>query len=101
MDADAEFDPAVLRHACIALDHGVLHLNRAAHRVDDAAELDDEAVAGALDDAPVMHGDGRVDQIAAKGPEPREGAIFVGAGEPSCSRRYLRPESPRFYAFPP
>ena len=31
----------VLGHASVALDHGVLHFDGAAHRVDDAAELDD------------------------------------------------------------
>ena len=53
------------RHAGVALDHAGLHLDRAAHGVDNAAELDDDAVAGALDDAAVMGGDGRVDQVAA------------------------------------
>ena len=59
MNADAELDAALLRHAGVALDHAVLHFDRAAHGVDHAAELDDSAVAGALDDAPVMRGDGR------------------------------------------
>ena len=54
MDADPKFDAAVRRQAAIALDHAVLHLDRAAHGVDHAAELDDRSVAGALDDAPVM-----------------------------------------------
>src|SRR5208337_4467718 len=53
-------------------DQAVLHLDRATHRVDDAAELDDAAVASALNDAAVMGGDGRVDQIAAQsGPTGR------------------------------
>ena len=39
-------------------DHGVLNFDGAAHCVDDAAELDDRAVAGALDDAAVVDGDG-------------------------------------------
>ena len=43
------------------------------------------AVAGALDDAPVMHGDGRVDQIAAQRPEPRQRAILVRAREPAVA----------------
>ena len=43
------------------------------------------AVAGALDDAAVMHGDGRVDQIAAQRPQPRKRAILVGAGEPAVA----------------
>jgi len=37
--------------------HAVLHLDRAAHRIDHAAELNEAAIAGALDDAPAMRGD--------------------------------------------
>ena len=85
MNADAEFDAPVRRHAGVALDHAVLHFDRAAHGVDDAAELDDRAVAGALDDAAVMHGDGRVDQVAAQRPQAREDSILVGAGEPAVA----------------
>ena len=50
-----------------------------------AAELDDAAVAGALDDAAVMDRDRGVDQIASQRPEPRERAIFIGAGKPAVS----------------
>jgi hypothetical protein len=57
VNADAKFDALVGRDPCIALDHGVLHFECAAHRIDDAAELDDAAVAGALDDAAMLHGD--------------------------------------------
>ena len=66
MDADAELDPPVLRHAGVALDQALLHFDRAAHRIDDAAELDDRAVAGALDGPNVMRSDGGIDQIAAE-----------------------------------
>ena len=71
----------VLRHARVALRHRVLHFDRAAHRIDHAAELDDRAVAGALDHPAFVNGDGGIDQIAAQRPEPREGAVLVGAGE--------------------
>ena len=54
MDADAELDAALGRQAGVALDQAVLHFDRAAHRVDHAAELDEAAVAGSLDDAPMM-----------------------------------------------
>ena len=50
-----------------------LHLNRAAHRIDDAPELDDRAIAGALDDAPVVRGDRGVD-TAAQPPEAAPGS---------------------------
>ena len=85
MDADAKFDATLRRQARIALDHAVLHFDRAAHRVDHAAELDDAAVAGALDDAPMMGVDGGIDQIAAQAPQPRQRAILVRAGEPAVA----------------
>ena len=81
MNADAEFDAFFRRHASVALDHAVLDLDRAADRVDHATELDDRTVASALDDPPVMRGDGRIDQIAAQAPKPRKGAIFVRPSE--------------------
>ena len=58
MDADAELDAPVVRHAGIAFDEAVLQFDRAADRIHDTAELDDAAVAGALDDAAMMDGDG-------------------------------------------
>ena len=81
------------RHARVALDHAVLHLDRAAHRVDHAAELDEAAVAGALDDAPVdaRRWRGRSDRCAAPAaapacdPRPRRRA--------GCSRPRRRPGS--------
>ena len=71
MDADAELDTLVRRDTRVAFDHSDLDFDRAAHGVDDAAELGDEPVARALDDAPMMRGDGRVDQIAPQPTEPR------------------------------
>ena len=81
MDADAELDAALGRQAGVALDHAVLHFDGAAHGVDDAAELDERPVAGALDDAAIVHGDGRIDQVAAQRSQPRQDAILVRAGE--------------------
>ncbi len=62
-----------------------MHFDCAANRVHDAAKLDDASVAGALDDAAVMGGDGGVDEVAAQTPETREGAILVGAGKPAVA----------------
>jgi len=59
------------RAAGVALDEAVLHLDRIAHRIDHAAEFDERPIAGALDHAPVMHGDGGIDQIAAQRSQPR------------------------------
>jgi hypothetical protein len=69
----------------VALDHAVLNFDRAAHRVDHAAELDETSVAGALHDAPMMGGDGRVDEVAAQAPQARQRAILVGAGKPTVA----------------
>ena len=85
MDADPKFDALVRRDPSVALDHRPLDFDGAAHRVDDAAELDDAAVAGALDDAPVMHGDGGIDQVAAQTPEPRQNPVLVRSGEPAVA----------------
>ena len=62
------------RQAGVALDHAALHFDRAAHGVDHAPELDDRAVAGALDDAAMMNRDDGVDEIAAQGSQAREDA---------------------------
>ena len=85
MNADAKFDAALGRQTGVALDHAALHFDRAAHGVDDAAKLDDGSIAGALDDAPVMHGDGGIDQVAAQRAKPRQSAILVRSGEPAVA----------------
>ncbi len=85
MDADAELDAALGRQPGVALDHAVLNFDRAAHSVDHAVELDQRAVAGALDDAAMMNGDRRVDQVAAQRPQPRERALLVRAREPAVA----------------
>ena len=69
----------------VAINHAVLHLDGAAHGVDHAAELDEAAVPGALDHATVMHGDGRIDEVAAQRPESRQNAILVGASKPAVA----------------
>ena len=80
MDADTELDAPLGRQPGIALDHAVLHLDGAAHGVDHAAKFDKRAIACPLHDAAVMHGDGRIDQVAAERPQSRQCAILIGAG---------------------
>ena len=82
MDADPKFDALVRRDPSIALDHRSLDFNGAVHCVDDAPELDNCAIAGALDDPAVVHGDGRIDQVAAERPQPRQNPVLVGSGKP-------------------
>jgi hypothetical protein len=85
MDADAEFDAAFGRQAGIALDQTVLHLDGATHGIDNAAKLNETAVAGSLDDAPVMRVDGGINQIAPQPPEPRQRAILVRSRKTAVS----------------
>src|SRR5208282_5492075 len=85
MNADAKFDAALLWYARIALDHGVLHLDRAAHRVNHAAKLDNATVARALDDAAVVDSNCGINQIAAQRPQPRQDAILVRSREPAVA----------------
>ena len=73
-------DAPLLRDARVALDHGVLHFDGAAHRIHYAAEFDERPISRALDHAAVMDGDRRVDEVAAQRPQPRQRAVLVGAG---------------------
>src|SRR3984957_10863024 len=66
VNTDTKVDALLGREASVALDESGLYFDRAAHRVNHAAELDDRAVARALNDASVVHGDDRVDQVAAE-----------------------------------
>jgi hypothetical protein len=83
VNADAKLDPALRRHAGVALDHSVLHLDRAAHRVHDAAEFDEQPIACALDDATVVHRDRGIDEVASQRPQTSQRTILVGAGQPA------------------
>ena len=85
VNADAKFDALFEPDARVAVDHGVLHFECATHGIDHAAELDDAAVAGALDNPAVMHGDRWIDQIATQRAQPRQGSIFVRAREPAVA----------------
>ena len=85
MDTDAELDTSIGRHAGIAFEHGVLHLDGAPHRVDHAAELDEGSVSSALHHASGVHRDGRINEVAAERPEARERPIFVRASQPAVS----------------
>src|SRR5439155_10578038 len=57
VDADAELDAVGGRDAGVPVAHRLLHLDRATHRIDDAGEFDQHAVAGGLDDAGLVFRD--------------------------------------------
>ena len=59
---------SVLGHLGLALGHALLDEHGAAHRVDDARELDQGAVAHELDDAPLVLGEERLDELPCGAP---------------------------------
>ena len=64
MDANAELDAALRRCIRIALGHRALDLDGATQRVDDTRELDQEPVAGCLDDPTTVLSDLGVAELA-------------------------------------
>jgi hypothetical protein len=58
-----------------------LDFNGKIHRIDDATELDNCAVAGALDDPAVMDSDDRIDQVASERPQTRQNPVLIGSGK--------------------
>jgi hypothetical protein len=71
VNADAEVDTALGREARIALGNAILYFDGATHGVDHAAKLDEGAVPGPLDDAPIMRVDSGIKQVASQPPQPR------------------------------
>jgi hypothetical protein len=53
-----------------------------AQRIDDAGELDEQPVAGGLDDAPLVVGDAGIDQLAAQRLERGQRALLVLPDQP-------------------
>ena len=77
MDADAKFDPLILRHVGILLGHAVLDFHAHAHCIYCAGELDQQAVAGSLDDASTMGSDGGINKGLSDSLQPRQRAFLV------------------------
>ncbi len=81
IDADAEFNAAVAR-ASIARGHIVLPLVGTAQAVDDAAELDQQPVAGGFDDPPAVFGDFWIDQFGPQQAQLIERPLLVRSDQP-------------------
>ncbi len=78
----------------IALQHAALDVDGAARRVENAAELDHEAVAHHLEDATAMLGNGGIEELAAMLAQRPHGALFIGLHQPAVAhyvgRQYRR-----------
>jgi len=75
-------DARLSSRAAIAGAEDRLHVNSAAHRIDDAAKLHEHAITGVLDDAAAIMADLRLDDLAPIGQQAEMSALLVGAREP-------------------
>jgi hypothetical protein len=81
IDADTKVQSLIRGNAFVALGHGSLHVNCAAHCIDDAREFQQQAVTGRLDDAAVMLRDLGIDKLPPVGFQCRQRAAVVHAHE--------------------
>ena len=86
IDADAQLDAVLGRRAGVAPGHFVLHFDGTAQCIHHAGELDQEPVAGGLDEAAAVLGEFRIEELAAQRFEAFESAAFVGADQPGVAR---------------
>ena len=102
VNADAELDPAVRGAAALRSAIAALHLDRAAHRIDDAGEFHQQAVAGGLDDAATVFGDLGIDQLAPVRFQPCERPFLVRTHQPRVAGHIGGEDrgQPAFDAFP-
>ena len=107
IDADAELDPPRRRHIGIAPRHPPLHFGRARHRINDAVEFHQHAVAGGLDDAAAVLGNRGIDELEPVGLQAGKRPRLVNLHQPAVADHVGgkdRSESslgPRRLHFPP
>ena len=98
VEADPKHQSPVLWYGVVALGHTALDIDRAPDRVDHTGELDEQVVAGRLDDSAGVLGYGGIDQLAEVRRQHGQGAVLVGAHEPAVAGdvgRKDRAEPPR------
>lgn len=77
MNADAKFDPIVLRHIIILFRYAALDFVRASDCINYAGELNEGTVPGILDDTSVMLSDFGIEKRISKSFQLRQRAFFV------------------------
>ena len=93
VNADAEFDPLVLRHVDILFGHAALNFVGTSHGVDHAGELGNSAVPGILDDTSVMLSDFGIEKRSSKRFQSRQRAFFVDPYQAARARDIRRQNS--------
>src|SRR6516165_10534419 len=82
IDADAKLDTPLDRHIGVAPSYRLLDLDGAPHRIDDAGELDEQPVAGRLDDAASVFLDLGIRQLSPDCLQRGERAFLIGTHQP-------------------
>jgi hypothetical protein len=93
VNADAEFDPLVLRHVDILFGRAALNFVGTSHGVDHAGELGNSAVPGILDDTSVMLSNFGNEKRSSKRFQSRQGAFFVYPYQAARARDIRRQNS--------
>src|SRR5207247_8512424 len=78
VDPDAILNPPRRRYIRVAPRHPTLDFGSALYGVGNTLEFDQHSVAGRFDDASLVLGNDRIDELEAVGPEPRESSRLVG-----------------------
>src|SRR5262249_7190526 len=94
IDADAELDPFVRRHALVALRHASLYMDRAAHCFHAVAELDQHPIPGGFDDTPTVFGDAGIKNDAQMLPQTTARPLLIDASQPAIADDIRRENSP-------
>ena len=93
VNADAKFDPLVLRHIGILLRHAALDFVGASDGIDDAGELNEGAVPCILDDTSVMLSDFGIEKRLSESFQLRQRAFFVDPYQAARARDIRRQNS--------
>jgi hypothetical protein len=93
VNADAKFDPFVLRHIGILFGHAALDFVGASHGVDHAGELNESAVPCILDDTSVMLSDFGIEKRLSESSQLRQRAFFVDPHQAARARDIRRQNS--------
>jgi len=93
VNADAKFDPLVLRHIGISFRHAALDFVGASHGVDDAGEFNKGAVPCILDDTSVMFSDFGIEKCLSKSFQLHQRAFFVDPYQAARARDIRRQNS--------
>ncbi len=103
IDSDAELDTPIVRHVRVAPSQALLDLDRGTHGIGHTVKLDQQAVAGRLDDTAMVPFDHGINQLDAVRSETGKRAAFVHFHEPTVADHVRRNDcrQPVFHLYRP